>query len=77
MTEQEIEELKKENILLRLRNERLEADILKFQDIVKSILVGEITTELLNEELVAEEAANGEADIDAYTDNSRTNETPA
>lgn len=77
MTEQEIEELKKENILLRLRNERLEADILKFQDIVKSILVGEITTELLNEELVAEEAANGEADIDAYTDNSTTNETPA
>jgi len=77
MTEQEIEELKKENILLRLRNERLEADILKFQDIVKSILVGEITTELLNEELVAEEAANGEVDIDAYTDNSRTNETPA
>ena len=77
MTEQEIEELKKENILLRLRNERLEADILKFQDIVKSILVGEIATELLNEELVAEEAANGEADNDAYTDNSTTNETPA
>lgn len=77
MTEQEIEELKKENILLRMRNERLEADIKKFQEIVKSILIGEIVTELTNEELIAEEQANGEANVAAYTDNSGTNENPA
>ena len=77
MTEQEIEILKNENTMLRLRNERLESDIKKFQDIVKSILIGEIATELTNEELIAEEEANGEANVDAYTDNSGTNENPA
>ena len=69
MTEEEIEVLKNENTMLRLRNERLESDIKKFQDIVKSILLGEIITELTNEELVAEEEANGEANVDAYTVN--------
>jgi hypothetical protein len=77
MTEQEIEILKNENTMLRLRNERLESDIKKFQDIVKSILIGEIVTELTNEELVAEEEANGEANVAAYTDNNGTNENPA
>ena len=77
MTDQEMEELKNENTMLRLRNERLESDIKKFQDIVKSILIGEIITELTNEELIAEEEANGEANVDAYTNNNGTNENPA
>jgi len=46
MTEQEIEELKKEVILLRLRNQRLESDIKKYQSIIKDILIGEISSEI-------------------------------
>ena len=50
MTPQEIEELQKEIILLRMRNERMQQDIKKYQDIIKDILIGEIKTELANQE---------------------------
>lgn len=50
MTPLEIEELQKEVILLRLRNERLEADIKKLQNVIKDILIGEIRTELADQE---------------------------
>jgi len=51
MTEQEIEELKKELILLRMRNQRLESDIKKYQSIIRDILIGEINTETDTEEV--------------------------
>lgn len=46
LSEQEIEELQKEVILLRMRNERLESDIKKYQLVIKDILIREIATEL-------------------------------
>lgn len=49
MTPQEIEELEKEVILLRMRNERMQQDIKKYQEIIRDILIGEIQTELANE----------------------------
>jgi hypothetical protein len=49
MTPQEIEELQKEVILLRMRNQRLEGEIKKYQNLIKDILIGEISTELANE----------------------------
>lgn len=60
LTEQEIEELQKEVILLRMRNERMQIDMKKYQDIIRDILIGEIKTELADDETteVAEESPN-------------------
>jgi len=46
MTEQEIEDMKKELILLRMHKKRLEEDIQKLQLVIKDILIGEITKDL-------------------------------
>lgn len=39
MTETEIENMKKEVILLRMQNKRLEEDLKKMQEIIKDILI--------------------------------------
>lgn len=67
MTPQEIEELQKEVILLRMRNERMQQDMKKYQDIIKDILIGEIKTEL---------ADQGETEVENAETTSEHTENP-
>ena len=39
MTETEIDDLKKENIILKMQNERLKHDMEKLQNMIKDILI--------------------------------------
>lgn len=57
MTEQEIEDMKKELILLRMHKKRLEEDIQKLQLVIKDILIGEITKDLPLDSNNSEETA--------------------
>jgi hypothetical protein len=57
MTEVEIEDMKKELILLRMHKKRLEEDIQKMQMVIKDILIGQISEELTEEKKDIEENA--------------------
>lgn len=52
MTETEIDDMKKEVIILRMQNKRLDSDLKKMQDMVKDILIMRVGGE------------NGQADSD-------------
>lgn len=45
MTEAEIEDMKKELILLRMHKQRLEGDIKKMQEMIKDIIMSKISIE--------------------------------
>lgn len=69
MTPQEIEDLQKEVILLRMRNQRLEADIKKLQNVIKDILIGEIKTELADQEAFESAEVENAATTSEHTEN--------
>lgn len=50
MTEAEIEDMKKELILLRMHKQRLEGDIKKMQEMIKHLMLQDITKEVVDEE---------------------------
>jgi len=50
MTEAEIEDMKKELILLRMHKQRLEGDIKKMQEMIKHLMLQDLTKEVVDEE---------------------------
>jgi hypothetical protein len=49
MTETEIEDMKKELILLRMHKQRLEGDIKKMQEMIKDLMLQDLAKEVADE----------------------------
>jgi len=49
MTEAEIEDMKKELILLRMHKQRLESDMKKMQEMIKYLMLGDSSKEVADE----------------------------